>query len=183
MRRSSPDCEGTAFRWHHLESLRDRTQPSRTPRGIRVSEVVPFVRAPGGLEAGEDGRHAEKRAEHDGGDERGGGQRKRAGAGAGALPVERHVRVVRGRGGCEGVVLAGSATSEVGTVGLCVTGSHIESVCNDEGKMENGIHTPMGRELSTNAHVDDVQIHFPAIGSQKGVEQFAGTACNAGQCS
>lgn len=37
------------------------------------------------------------------------------------------------------------------------------------------IRTPTGRESSVKAHVDAVQIHFPAIGSQKGVEQFAGT--------
>lgn len=33
----------------------------------------------------------------------------------------------------------------------------------------------MGRELSTNAQVADVQIHLAPMGSQKGVEQFAGT--------
>lgn len=33
----------------------------------------------------------------------------------------------------------------------------------------------MGRELSVNAQVDAVQIQFPAMGSQKGVEQLDGT--------
>jgi hypothetical protein len=35
--------------------------------------------------------------------------------------------------------------------------------------------TPMVRELSAKAQVEDVQRHFPAIGSQKGVEQLVGT--------
>lgn len=35
--------------------------------------------------------------------------------------------------------------------------------------------TPIGLELSVKAHVLEVQIHFPWIGSQNGVEQFAGT--------
>ena len=34
----------------------------------------------------------------------------------------------------------------------------------------------MGRESSVKAHVEAVQMHFPAMGSQKGVEQLAGTA-------
>ena len=33
----------------------------------------------------------------------------------------------------------------------------------------------MGRESSTKAQVSDVHRHFPAIGSQNGVEQLAGT--------
>lgn len=33
---------------------------------------------------------------------------------------------------------------------------------------------PIGRELSVNAHELDVQMHCPAMGSQKGVEQFVG---------
>jgi hypothetical protein len=36
--------------------------------------------------------------------------------------------------------------------------------------------TPIGRELSENWHVLDVQMHFPATGSQNGVEQLLGTA-------
>lgn len=39
--------------------------------------------------------------------------------------------------------------------------------------------TPIGRELSANAQVDDVQIQFPAMGSQNGVEQLAGTRLGA----
>ena len=35
--------------------------------------------------------------------------------------------------------------------------------------------TPIGRELSENWHVLEVQMHCPATGSQKGVEQFVGT--------
>ena len=35
--------------------------------------------------------------------------------------------------------------------------------------------TPIGRELSTNAQSSDAQIQMPATGSQKGVEQLAGT--------
>jgi len=33
---------------------------------------------------------------------------------------------------------------------------------------------PIGRELSENWHVLEVQMHCPATGSQKGVEQFVG---------
>jgi len=33
---------------------------------------------------------------------------------------------------------------------------------------------PIGRELSVKAHELDVQMHCPATGSQKGVEQFVG---------
>ena len=36
--------------------------------------------------------------------------------------------------------------------------------------------TPIARELSVKAQVEDVQIHSPLIGSQNGVEQLAGTA-------
>jgi hypothetical protein len=36
----------------------------------------------------------------------------------------------------------------------------------------------MGRELSANAHVFDVQMQLPAIGSQNGVEQLTGTGCS-----
>lgn len=35
--------------------------------------------------------------------------------------------------------------------------------------------TPMGREMSTKEQVEDVQIHCPLMGSQKGVEQLEGT--------
>lgn len=35
--------------------------------------------------------------------------------------------------------------------------------------------TPMGRESSLKAQLSDVHRHFPAIGSQNGVEQLAGT--------
>ena len=34
---------------------------------------------------------------------------------------------------------------------------------------------PIAREVSVKAQVEDVQMHSPLIGSQKGVEQFAGT--------
>jgi len=34
----------------------------------------------------------------------------------------------------------------------------------------------MGRELSTKAHVLDVHMHLPTTGSQKAVEQLAGTS-------
>jgi hypothetical protein len=34
---------------------------------------------------------------------------------------------------------------------------------------------PMGRELSVNAQVDELQMHWPATGSQNGVEQLEGT--------
>ena len=34
---------------------------------------------------------------------------------------------------------------------------------------------PIGREVSVNAHVEDVQMHSPLIGSQKGVEQLDAT--------
>ena len=70
------------------------------------------------LEPREDSRDAEERAEHDGGNERGGSNGDGTGA-ARALSVEGHVWVARRRGRREGVRLAGSSTSEVGTVGLC----------------------------------------------------------------
>lgn len=35
--------------------------------------------------------------------------------------------------------------------------------------------TPIGRESSAKAQLSDVHRHFPAIGSQNGVEQLAGT--------
>ena len=34
---------------------------------------------------------------------------------------------------------------------------------------------PIGRDVSVNAQVEDVQMHSPLIGSQNGVEQLAGT--------
>ena len=34
---------------------------------------------------------------------------------------------------------------------------------------------PIGRDVSVKAHVSDVQMHSPLIGSQKGVEQFDAT--------
>jgi hypothetical protein len=40
---------------------------------------------------------------------------------------------------------------------------------------------PIGRELSANAHVDELQRHEPATGSQKGVEQLDGTVRGRGQ--
>jgi hypothetical protein len=40
---------------------------------------------------------------------------------------------------------------------------------------------PIGRELSANAHVDELQRHEPATGSQKGVEQLDGTVRGIGQ--
>jgi hypothetical protein len=41
-------------------------------------------------------------------------------------------------------------------------------------RRRNG-RTPIGRELSAKAQSEAVQRHFPATGSQKGVEQFVGT--------
>jgi hypothetical protein len=43
------------------------------------------------------------------------------------------------------------------------------------GRGRKKSRTPIGRELSENWHVLEVQMHCPATGSQKGVEQFVGT--------
>jgi hypothetical protein len=40
---------------------------------------------------------------------------------------------------------------------------------------ETGIRTPIGLVSSVNAQELDVQMQFPAMGSQNGVEQFWGT--------
>ena len=38
---------------------------------------------------------------------------------------------------------------------------------------------PIGRDVSVKAHVSDVQMHSPLIGSQKGVEQLDATGDQA----
>jgi hypothetical protein len=44
-------------------------------------------------------------------------------------------------------------------------------------KLLNDVNlTPIGRALSVNEQVEAVHIQLPLIGSQNGVEQFAGTA-------
>ena len=39
---------------------------------------------------------------------------------------------------------------------------------------------PIGRDVSVNAHVEDVQMHSPLIGSQNGVEQLDETEEGSG---
>ena len=41
---------------------------------------------------------------------------------------------------------------------------------------------PIGREVSVNAHVEDVQMHSPLIGSQNGVEQLDETGRGRAGC-
>ena len=41
---------------------------------------------------------------------------------------------------------------------------------------------PIGRDVSVNAHVEDVQMHSPLIGSQNGVEQLDETGRGRAMC-
>lgn len=58
------------------------------------------------------------------------------------------------------------------------------SAYTQEQMMENRRwrHTPIGRESSLKEHVVELQIHLLPMGSQNGVEQFAGTLKSVGSC-
>lgn len=71
------------------------------------------------------------------------------------------------------VILSASASAcQVGSVGLR---ADIGVSKLREEILKDGTRTPMGLELSTKAQLLEVQRHSPLIGSQKAVEQLAGT--------
>lgn len=100
---------------------------------------------------------------------------------------------MRGHGrradGRTGTVSTCATTRQIGTIGLSIEGHVRDEPLPQTRKREKKTEmrsvpdeiqtstrrTPIGRELSTNTQSSEVHRHAPAMGSQKGVEQLAGT--------
>jgi len=93
---------------------------------------------------------------------------RREESGRGAVPIERNVRAAL-VATVSGKVTTNPTPGEVGSIGL-----HQRNEKTVSTKALR-IRTPMGRESSTKAQFSDLHRHFPAIGSQNGVEQLPGT--------